>query len=73
MKGVKTLNGINKMFCYIVYPSGEVLFRKFPCFCDDCCNMNFKSCKFKALCGLPKVVVKSGQVIRKSIIPDDSE
>ena len=70
---MKTLTGINSVFCYIVLPSGEVLFRKFPCFCEDCSNMQFKSCKFSSISGVPVVVVKEGENIRKDVISDDSD
>ena len=61
---VKTLSGISRMFCYIVLPDGEVMFRKFPCFCVICSAKRFKFCQYTSLSGVPVVVVKKGQNIR---------
>ena len=65
MKGVKTLHGISRLFCYMVRPDGEVLFRKFPCFCPACSALDFKSCLHTHLSGVPWTVVKSEENIRK--------
>ena len=65
VKGVRTLTGINSVFTYIVAPNGEVLFRKFPCFCDECYNMNFNDCKYEDLVGKARIVVTAGENIRK--------
>lgn len=62
---MKTLTGINSVFSYIVSPEGEVLFRKFPCFCESCYKMDFKNCKHKDLVGTVRVVVSAGENIRK--------
>ena len=65
MSGVKTLSGISTKFCYIVHPSGEAFFRKFPCLCADCLEFQFSQCKFRDLNGIPYLVVKLGENIRK--------
>lgn len=62
---MKTLTGINSVFSYMVAPSGEVWFRKFPCFCEKCYNMDFENCKHKDLVGRSRSVVSSGEDIRK--------
>ena len=63
---ITTLLGINRIFCYIVTPNGEVQFRKFPCFCDNCAKLNMKDCEFTELAGVPEIVVRPGQNIRKN-------
>ena len=62
---MKTLTGINSVFTYMVAPNGEVLLRKFPCFCENCYNMDFHNCKHKDLFGKARVVVAAGENIRK--------
>ena len=62
-----TVTGINSCFTYIVTPLGEVLFRKFPCFCPKCFNMEFENCEHKSTVGKVRVVVKAGQNIRKNV------
>ena len=70
--GITTLSGINRIFCYIVTPNGEVKFRKFPCFCDDCASSKVEDCNFTDLSGVPEIVVKPGQNIR-NYMSDDSD
>ena len=70
---MKTIPGISSVFSYMVYPTGEVLFRKFPCFCDDCSHMRFEDCPHKGISGSPVVVVKTGQNIKKNDIDSDQD
>ena len=63
--GVKTLAGINSAFQYIVFPSGKVMFRKFPCFCPSCYKMDFANCSQKDIVGKVRTVVEAGENIRK--------
>ena len=62
---MKTLTGINSVFSYMVAANGEVMFRKFPCFCENCYAMDYHSCKYNDLVGKPRVVVAAGENIRK--------
>ena len=59
------MTGINSVFQYIVSPKGEVLFRKFPCFCEHCYEMDFFNCSQKHIVGCVRVVVEAGKDIRK--------
>ena len=59
--GFKTLNGINSVFQYICKPTGEVLWRKLPCFCSNCSNLQWEKCKCKDIVGSLKVVLKAGE------------
>ena len=63
--GVKTLTGINSVFQYIVFPSGKVMFRKFPCFCPSCYKMDFLNCSQADIVGKVRTVVEAGEDIRK--------
>ena len=65
---MKTLTGINSAFTYIVSPEGEVMFRKFPCFCENCYNRDVHNCKHADLVGKVRVVVSAGENIRKDIL-----
>jgi hypothetical protein len=56
----KTLNGIKSVFQYICKSSGEVLWRKLPCFCEFCSNRMWESCPNSEIVGKLKVVVKPG-------------
>ena len=56
----KTLNGIKSVFQYICKSSGEVLWRKLPCFCELCCEQKWESCPNSEIVGKVKVVVKAG-------------
>ena len=56
----KTLSGISSMFQYICRSDGEVLWRKFPCFCEKCSNLEWKDCLNKGVVGKVKVVIKEG-------------
>ena len=58
----KTLNEINSVFQYIWKPSGEVLWRKLPCFCSSCSNLQWEHCKCKDTVGEVKIVIKAGVV-----------
>jgi hypothetical protein len=58
--GFKTLNGINSVFQYICKPSGEVLWRRLPCFCSSCSDLKWEDCKCKGIVGSLKVVIKPG-------------
>ena len=62
---VKTVVGIKKVFQIIIKKDGEVLFRKYPCFCPDCCNMKWDECKHAGLVGKVKKVVEAGQDLTK--------
>lgn len=64
--GVKTLTGINSVFQYIVFPSGKVMFRKFPCFCPNCYKMDFLNCSQTDIVGKVRTVVEAGEDIRKN-------
>ena len=57
----KTLNGIKSVFQYICKSSGEVLWRKLPCFCAYCSDMKWESCPNSNIVGNLKIVVKSGE------------
>ena len=63
---MKTVTGINSVFQYIVSPQGQVLFRKFPCFCSACYDMDFVNCSQKHIVGRVRVAVEAGKNIRKS-------
>ena len=56
----KTLNGINSMFQYICKSSGEVVWRKLPCFCDQCSKLDWNNCLNRDIVGKLKIVVKEG-------------
>ena len=56
----KTLSGINSMYQYICRSDGEVLWRKLPCFCEKCSNLEWKDCLNKDVVGKVKVVIKEG-------------
>ena len=56
----KTLTGIKSVFQYICKSSGEVSWRKLPCFCTQCSNLRWDECLNKDLVGQLKVVVKPG-------------
>ena len=56
----KTLSGIKSVFQYICKSSGEVMWRKLPCFCQLCSNRMWESCRNSDVVGKLKVVVKSG-------------
>ena len=58
--GFRTLNGINSLFQYICKPSGEVLWRKLPCFCNHCNLLQWEMCKNKNIVGAVKIVIKEG-------------
>ena len=62
---VKTVTGIKSVFQIIIKIDGEVLFRKYPCFCTDCCNMKWDECRNYALVGKVKKVVEAGQDLTK--------
>ena len=55
----KTLNGINSVFQYICKPSGEVMWRKLPCFCSSCSDMLWENCKCRKIVGSLKIVIQS--------------
>ena len=65
VSGVKTVTGINSIFQYIVSPQGQVMFRKFPCFCQACYGMDFDNCTQKQIVGRVRVAVEAGKNIRK--------
>ena len=56
----KTLNGIKSVFQYICKSTGQVLWRKLPCFCEDCSNMMWEKCPNSEVVGNLKEVVKAG-------------
>ena len=73
VKGIRTVTGINRVFCYIVSQTGQVIFKKFPCFCENCSSLNYKDCKFTRLSGNPEVVVREGENIKNNKDSEDSE
>ena len=56
----KTLDGIKSVFQYICKTSGEVLWRKLPCFCVVCSDMRWEDCPNVDIVEKLKVVVKAG-------------
>ena len=56
----KTLNGIKSMFQYICKENGEVLWRRLPCFCKTCNDLEWEQCYNKDVVGKLKVVIKAG-------------
>ena len=61
---VKTLSGIKSVFEIIIRPNKEVLWRKYPCFCINCQNLDFMTCLCENTVGKLKIVVRSDQVIK---------
>ena len=57
----KTLSGIKSVFQYICKSSGEVLWRKLPCFCAVCSDLKWENCPNSNIVGKLKVVVKPGE------------
>jgi hypothetical protein len=47
----------------VIRPEGEVLWRKYPCFCEKCQQLDWVECLNKDLVGEMKVVVGSGEDI----------
>ena len=41
----KTFAGISTKFEILCKPTGEVSWRRFPCFCDMCINMRWDECQ----------------------------
>lgn len=56
----KTLNGIKSQFQYICKTNGEVVWRRLPCFCDKCYNLEWDQCSNMDVVGKLKVVIKEG-------------
>ena len=56
----KTLSGIKSVFQYICKENGEVLWRKLPCFCKNCANLDWNNCACVEIVGKCKVVIKAG-------------
>ena len=56
----KTLVGIKSVFQYICKETGEVLWRKLPCFCENCSNLEWEKCSNTDVVGKLKVVIKPG-------------
>lgn len=56
-EGVKSLTGISGIFQYICKPNGEVLWRKLPCFCSQCNNMEWEKCLNKDIVGGLKLIL----------------
>ena len=56
----KTLVGIKSVFQYICKVNGEVFWRKLPCFCVHCSDMQWEKCLNKDIVGKLKVVIKPG-------------
>ena len=56
----KTLNGIKSVYQYICRSSGEVMWRKLPCFCTKCSSTDWESCPNTDTVGKLKVVINPG-------------
>ena len=54
----KTLSGIKSM--YICKEDGQVLWRKLPCFCKNCGNLEWDNCTSVEVVGKCRVVIKAG-------------
>ena len=66
--GCKTVEGISKTYEIIVFPSRAVYFRKVPCFCSFCLNLQWNMCQMKSLIGSPRLVVKPDKELRKNAL-----
>jgi hypothetical protein len=55
------LNGINSVYQYICKPSGEVMWRKFPCFCPECSFLEWEKCPNKKLVGELKTFIEEDE------------
>ena len=47
----KTIEGITRKYQYMILPNEDILWRRYPCFCDNCRNLNFELCQFNYICG----------------------
>ena len=56
----KTLTGIKSVFQYICKTTGEFLWRKLPCYCERCSNLDWEHCENSDIVGKFKIVIKPG-------------
>ena len=57
---VKTLAGISSKYQYVCHPDGEVMWRRYPCSCPACVNLQWTECMVPGLVGKMETVVQAG-------------
>ena len=63
---VGTLAEITSMYHYVCKPSGEVLWRRYPCCCPACMGQRWNECLVPELVGMMEIVVPEGKSLYRA-------